>query len=271
MGISLNFAPLVVRTLAGLEGKTSLITLGRQHLDFGPLELQRIADDCGAPLRPQMSDAAPMTQEEFFGRQGVDDVHSLDISDFEGASHLLDLNAPPELLSAELRSAYDIVLNGGTLEHVFHFVNGLTNTLEMVRVGGVFVHIGPLHNYVDHGFYHFSPTLFFDYAAVNRWRVTESAAIRISVVNNQVGPTEISPVPPNRFGAVGALDAAPTLHYLVMRREPASTTGIIPKQGYYRSAHADSAHGLASPANDIVDFRPYQIIGGRTIHAKPDA
>ena len=42
------------------------------------------------------------------------------------------------------------------------------------------IHILPSNGYVDHGFYMFSPTLFWDYYSVNNWEIKESLLIRHS-------------------------------------------------------------------------------------------
>ena len=61
----------------------------------------------------------------------------------------------------ELKSRFSVVIDGGTLEHVFNFPQALKNSMEMVAVGGHFLAVTPCNNYMGHGFYQFSPELFF--------------------------------------------------------------------------------------------------------------
>ncbi len=50
----------------------------------------------------------------------------------------------------------------------------------MLKEGGRIIHLAPSSNYVDHGFYMFSPTLFSDYYSSNNWKIKESLFIRHS-------------------------------------------------------------------------------------------
>jgi hypothetical protein len=52
-------------------------------------------------------------------------------------------------------------LDGGTTEHVFNFPTALTNAMQMVETGGHLVIITGGNNFCGHGFYQFSPELFY--------------------------------------------------------------------------------------------------------------
>jgi len=41
----------------------------------------------------------------------------------------------------------------------------------MLKPGGIVIHVSPSNNHVDHGFYQFSPTLFYDYYSLNNWTI----------------------------------------------------------------------------------------------------
>ncbi|HXI68948.1 MAG TPA: class I SAM-dependent methyltransferase [Verrucomicrobiae bacterium] len=83
---------------------------------------------------------------------------SADRSDYEGATLLHDLNRSfPE----KLRGTFDLVIDGGTLEHIFDFPAALRHCLELVSVGGHFITITPANQWMGHGFYQFSPELYF--------------------------------------------------------------------------------------------------------------
>ena len=159
---------------------------------------------------------------------------------------------------------YDVVLNGGTLEHVFHTAHALANALRMAGDGGLFMHFGPMNNYVDHGFYQFSPTLIFDFATANSWGLEESAAIKIHVIDNQICACEISPLPPGRFGEVGALDSSPYLHYAVLRKLAESSWHHIPKQSYYRRLQ-DGADTDRRAKLKPVNFQTYRVQDGQVV------
>lgn len=85
-------------------------------------------------------------------------AESIDVSNYEGATHVHDMNAP---LPEELRGKFDTVLEAGSLEHIFNFPTALKNLMEAVKVGGRIFFQTPANNYFGHGFYQFSPELFY--------------------------------------------------------------------------------------------------------------
>lgn len=89
---------------------------------------------------------------------GAKYIDSMDMSNFENANILHDLNLPiPETL--ELK--YDLVIDSGTLEHIFNFPMAIYNCMKMVKTGGHFIGISPVNNTMGHGFYQFSPELYY--------------------------------------------------------------------------------------------------------------
>jgi SAM-dependent methyltransferase len=89
---------------------------------------------------------------------GAAHVDSLDASDYERATLVHDLNLP---LPDELRGKYSLVLDGGSLEHVFNFPQALRNCMDAVELGGHLLLMTPANNQFGHGFYQFSPDLFY--------------------------------------------------------------------------------------------------------------
>lgn len=96
--------------------------------------------------------------EHFFHGLGATEVHSLDASDYEDATIVHDLNNP---ISPNLFGQYDSVVDGGTLEHVFDFPRAIQSCMRMVAPGGHYIGLTPANNLMGHGFYQFSPELYF--------------------------------------------------------------------------------------------------------------
>jgi hypothetical protein len=96
--------------------------------------------------------------DDLFRGLGAKSVDVMDASNYEGANVLHDLNEP---VDRELVEKYDCVFDGGSLEHVFNFPAAVKNCLEMVKVGGHFITITPTNAFCGHGFYQFSPELFY--------------------------------------------------------------------------------------------------------------
>jgi hypothetical protein len=89
---------------------------------------------------------------------GAKEVHSFDKSGYEGATHLHDMNLE---LPDRFKEQYTTVLDGGSLEHIFNFPVAIKNCMEMVSVGGHYLAITPANNFLGHGFYQFSPEVYF--------------------------------------------------------------------------------------------------------------
>jgi len=91
------------------------------------------------------------------------DSDFIDIAPSRGFEKQVDLNqaAPPELVGQ-----YDIVYDGGTMEHCFNVGQVMRNAFAFAKVGGFIVHVNPL-NYFNHGFFNFNPTFYYDWYARN--------------------------------------------------------------------------------------------------------
>ncbi|MBI5387579.1 MAG: class I SAM-dependent methyltransferase [Verrucomicrobia bacterium] len=159
MGLDINAVRfLIAAKKAGVEfGR--VLTLGRQDLNVYPAKLRQVLD---ANLLPSTAfqPGAPDTlfAEPIFEAVGATQIASLDASDFEGATVVHDLNQP---ITSRWKEQFDVVYDGGTLEHVFNFPVALRNCMEMLAPGGrLFIHTG-VNNWCGHGFYQFSPELFF--------------------------------------------------------------------------------------------------------------
>jgi len=89
---------------------------------------------------------------------GAKKVESMDYSDYEQASIIHDMNLP---INEDLKESFSAVIEGGTLEHVFNYPVAIKNCMDMVKVGCHLIIMTPTNNWFGHGFYQFSPDLFF--------------------------------------------------------------------------------------------------------------
>jgi hypothetical protein len=85
-----------------------------------------------------------------------DSVQSIDFSDYEGATITHDIGTP---IPANLHERFDLVVDGGTLEHVFNFPVAIGNMMRMVRLNGTLYAHMSCNNLCGHGLYQFSPEL----------------------------------------------------------------------------------------------------------------
>ena len=105
----------------------------------------------------------PLSTRDLFLALGFEGYDDIDFDPDEGCTIVHDMNRP---VPARLHGQYDLVLEMGTLEHIFDIRAVFESIVRMVKVGGVAFHFSPV-NWFNHGFYNFSPTLFYDVYRVN--------------------------------------------------------------------------------------------------------
>jgi len=105
---------------------------------------------------------------DYFGATKVD---SIDNSDYEKATHIHNMN---EALPNNLYGMYDSIIDFGCLEHIYNVPQALKNCSLLCKPGGQILHILPANNFCGHGFWQFSPELFFSlYSEINGYSKTE--------------------------------------------------------------------------------------------------
>ena len=137
-------------------------TLGHLFLYGDEVDLAEALTACRGEKSPEMAskiyrDCAGYV-DGVLSYLGADHVDSIDASDYEDAAKVHDLNVP---IPRELEEQYSVVVDGGTLEHVFDFPTAIRNAMRMVSVGGHLILNVPVNNFPGHGFYQVSPELLF--------------------------------------------------------------------------------------------------------------
>jgi len=86
----------------------------------------------------------------------VENVESMDVMGEEHPTYVHDLNCPvPE----ETKSRYDIIIDGGTCEHIFSTKDVVANLISMTKIGGLVIHHSP-SDCINHGFMNFNGEFF---------------------------------------------------------------------------------------------------------------
>ena len=184
MGVTLATAEFLVDAHQRGASFERTATIGRQALFAGPRRLERMLrrrgawNGSGGELRRRLA-TAPGTLEPLLEVLGAVEITAIDASEYEGADLLHDLNEPvPEALHGRFTTVFD----GGTMEHVFDVPAVLRNYLAMVEVGGRLILHTMANNYLGHGFYQFSPELFFRVLTPENGYVVE----RVLLVENDI-------------------------------------------------------------------------------------
>lgn len=253
MGLARGAITLLVRENRQFPFSGRIGTLGRQTLRIGPEKLRALMAAEG--LEPGAIDERTEVDDSWLFRTlGFDAFESIDYSDYEGATHIFDLNEPT--LPDELKDRYDVVLDSGTLEHIFHVPNALRHMVEMTKVGGRIVLQVPSSNHIDHGFYMFSPTLFFDYFSANKFEIERMYVIRYSP-DPEVS-WKVYDYQPRQWDDMqcGGLDGNPYLNFVVVRKSAQSTAGVVPQQGFYASTSPQFAGSHLAGAAAVAPSNP---------------
>ncbi len=162
MGLNVNDIKFLLWSEKRGVNFTKVMTIGRQRLCLDVSSMQAALSMFGINESKDKVKAIFSDQkgyaEPFFKLMGARETDSIDASAYEGASNVLDMNQP---VKEDLKGRFTVVIDGGSLEHVFNFPTAIRNCMEMVQCDGHFIGIVPCNNYMGHGFYQFSPELFF--------------------------------------------------------------------------------------------------------------
>jgi SAM-dependent methyltransferase len=167
----------------------------------------------------------------FFAALGLADVSAMDFYDFEGAEIIADLNRP---LPSDLHDKFDFILDSGTTEHVFDVRQSFGNIVRMLKKGGRILHILPANNYVNHGFYQFSPTFFFDFYRENGFKDLRGFIVEESTRLQEYRPWNFYQINPKSQPAQ-VMSARRLAVAFLAEKTPLSTADKIPTQSFYVS------------------------------------
>jgi hypothetical protein len=134
------------------------MTVGRQHVNAPTNVVASILSAFGAPPTQTSAIVEGQFAEPLFTLLGAKQVSSVDACDYEQATYIHDFNQP---LPASLANRFSVVVDGGTIEHVFNISQAFMNCMEMVRIGGHFIQVNAANNYMGHGFWQFCPELIY--------------------------------------------------------------------------------------------------------------
>ncbi len=257
MGLAIPALRFLAREYARKPFGPAVLTLGRQNVYATYDEVVGLVRDAGLTPRPLPDDfsretnipawrGTPMAKHTsdavFFRLLGCTDAAALDYSDAEGAEFIWDLNQP---IPADLENRFDLVLDGGTLEHVFDTRQAFANVARLVKVGGRVVHMSPTCNYVNHGFYQFSPTLFFDYYSANRFTSLDATIIEHNIYRSHRPGWRLRTV----TASERVISSQALMTAFVAERTAESSSDRLPIQSFYRSLHQPSPAAAPAASN----------------------
>lgn len=159
MGLDSNGVKLLLHAKQLEVNFERVVSIGRQNLDLREKELRGMLIQAGLIASNSKETLMVNTYaESFFKMLGAEITDSLDASSYEEASIIHDMNLP---LQKKLHSLYSVVIDGGSLEHVFNFPTAIKNCMNLIEKEGYYIGITPANNFLGHGFYQFSPELYY--------------------------------------------------------------------------------------------------------------
>jgi hypothetical protein len=158
MGVDMPAAQLLCCAKSIGVDFSDTMMIGRQTINGRPAEIAALLSTVGIPRHALGTLSEGDFAEPLFRALGASKIRSLDVSNYQQATDVHDLNAP---LPQSLSKMFSTVLDGGTIEHVFNAVQAFKNGMEMVRMGGHFIQINVANNFSGHGFWQFSPELIY--------------------------------------------------------------------------------------------------------------
>ncbi len=243
MGINYEVATLFAKTFSRLKCNGKLLQLGRQTVEltdeqflsvlkgggFASVDNGRITlkNDISGYIKSNTYYMASLgvqniNDKAFFHAIGVD-AYSSDASAYEHADYIIDLNKDEP---CQVTEKFDIIYNGGTIEHVFNPLNAIATAHRLLKTGGLIIHLVPINGFVDHGYYQFSPCLLQEYYHENGYDILESKYLFVHDGSWYVFE-KISAIPFHLFSGA--------LLYFVARKKKAWHSHVIPTQHLYKS------------------------------------
>jgi len=166
MGVCASGLGLIALAHTSGADFSRVVTIGRQQVHVSGEDLQRFfrqrkRADIAARIAADAGDGycEGLLKAAF----GAELIHSIDASDYEQAAMVHDMNRP-----IEQAQTYSLVVDFGTLEHVFNVPVAFDNVAKLAAPGAHILHVLPSNNFSGHGFYQFSPEFFFQLYAPER-------------------------------------------------------------------------------------------------------
>jgi hypothetical protein len=187
MGLNAAGAALLVEAKQKGARFTDTVTVGRMGLAVSRRELAAHCRALGAGNGDRDDMASDLARDRFADRffrelLGAASLRVIDYSPYQRADIVHDMNQP---LPETLHESCDVLFDGGSMEHIFDVKQVLTNYMKLVRPNGgrIFINV-PANNLFGHGFYQFSPELFFRvFSAENGFMVHDIYVIESSLLN----------------------------------------------------------------------------------------
>jgi hypothetical protein len=143
-----------------------------------------------------------------------------------GSKYRFDLNYP-----VPIDEQFDLTLNIGTAEHIFNVYQFFKTAHDRTATGGLMMHSSPFNGWLDHGFFNFQPTFYFDLARQNGYEI-------LSFIVGKLKPFEYVQVKSHdeirQLIQAGKVPAGSHINVVYRKTRPDEFS--VPMQAYYAGA-----------------------------------
>ena len=158
MGILYSNAELMIKAKQKGTCFDNVLTIGHLKLFISKSKLEKLIHEFNLNIDSNLINNIEYCDGFFKEILGTKNIQSLDYSDYENCDIMHDMNTR---IDSKYFEKFDIVIDGGSLEHIFNFPVAISNCMNMIKKGGSFFSFTMANNHMGHGFYQFSPELFF--------------------------------------------------------------------------------------------------------------
>lgn len=177
MGIDGFAARMILHEHRHRPIKGTVLTIGRQSIGLTPIDMEMLLQATGTQRRPNheyrvdestvgVSREKPyITQESFFAAFSDAKVLSLDVSDYEGADIVCDLQGK---VKWKHRGIADFIYNGSCLDNIFDPAAAMRNMSRLLKPNGRVYHYEQGNSHPT-AYVKYSADWFMDFYALNEF------------------------------------------------------------------------------------------------------
>ena len=169
MGLDLTSLHFLISSVEKNNNKDAVLSLGNPTIHFTHKALNKFLKIYSGEIK-EFPQETELNGKNLFKHLGYKSFLVLDVYDDTGVDIVWDLNNSDNL-PRDYLNYFDLLIDPGTLQHVFDIRSCLDCIKKLTKINGYIYHISPGNNYIDHGFYQISPTLFQDYYYENQFKL----------------------------------------------------------------------------------------------------
>lgn len=240
MGLPRAAVHLLLSEATRTKWSGTVASLGRQHVYLTSQHVIDLSKRVGHALPnmkqelhrdPNLRALGYISDDALYEALGFQESVRIDRSNYERAEVTLDLNQNDT--PGNLRDRFDLVLDSGTVEHIFNIGNALGHCLNMAKPGGRIIHLTPTSNAVNHGFFSVSPALYADFYRASGCLVERLWLCRMGKDFLKGTWRVYDCLSSDRnWLPIGRLDGSIWLTYAVILKQPGASP-CVPQQSFY--------------------------------------